>query len=287
MKKTQNFVFVLLVGLVLVPSLAYASWWNPFTWFAPKKAPIVVSAPQISPAPAPAPVVIKKPSDPKKVVSATVVSTPVVVTPPPEPPAPAPIQTPPTPPALTAQDFNVFADKAIGDLQNLQSQIETFTTAVNSDLAEFGSDAPTEVSAMNSTIYSAGVLQNNVSSAITVLQNDENNSIDYTQTDLENWETTGVPQAAQNFANLTEQLVTLETSFSQILDQIKSIVANTPPTPTPSPAEACATEEQNDSLEIRNQMNAAGGFALESQVDGQVENLMKSHGFGYCFYANQ
>jgi hypothetical protein len=49
MKNKLNVIFVILVAFVLVPQIALASWWNPFSWFKKNPQPVEQPIAQIQP----------------------------------------------------------------------------------------------------------------------------------------------------------------------------------------------------------------------------------------------
>jgi len=88
MKNKLSIVSVILVAFVLIPQIAFASWWNPFTWFKKNTKPIEQPTVQVLQTNVPVVVDKKIPIQPannvekktKKKVSTPIVS-PVVNTP--------------------------------------------------------------------------------------------------------------------------------------------------------------------------------------------------------------
>lgn len=118
MKKIYSAAFVLVLGLMLVPSLAFASWWNPLTWFnKPVTQPTIITP--LSPViPVPIVPIAKKKS---KMSPHVINKAPVIV-------KQSPVVVPTTPdtstPAVMGLPVNVSTPAAPEDVNNPQSTPE-------------------------------------------------------------------------------------------------------------------------------------------------------------------
>lgn len=285
MKNIKLVFGALTLGIVLLPSVAFASWWNPFTWFPHKTAvPVTVTVPVVVPQ---APVQAKKPVLKPVVVNPQPKPAPVVVAPPAPAPAPtAPVVTVNTP-AQDLAELQDFLTVAISDLKNLQKETHALNEKVLNDRNEFSNAISEDIYHQMSGILSdGGMLYNNISVQITDLYNEKAKANAVNVSDLKYWKTTGVKQTAIDTASYTKQLVDMTKTYSDLLISIKDSI---PPTPPPAPVDPaqvykdCSNAEDTATKEVLDSFKGFGGGS-PSYVRAMIQKKMKEDGFGYCFY---
>lgn len=211
---------------MLLPSLAFASWWNPFTWFHGTNISVVTPAVTL-PIQPPTPPVVK--SVPKKIkLPVKKVAVPIIT-----PTIPAPVISRSNPPATI--DALGLLDKVIADLDNDTAQAEQLKTQMTSDYQEFFYAAsPSQASSFKETVTT-------VTSKLNVLEAQidgyrlsltrEKQDITQLNEDIDTtyWTNVRIPDLIANQSVYKQQLIYPTSLYAQALIDIKKDIAAQPP----------------------------------------------------------
>jgi hypothetical protein len=190
-------------------------------------------------------------------------------------------------------DFYSFIDQAISGLKDTESQVQSFSSQVRSDIVGIGNTVPDIASTGNLTLSACNALINEIESSVTTLRVAKNQAVSTGSVDMQYWNNTGISEAVNKLKYHKQELLDLENLYNQRILQIKqsvstqqSYTSQTTQQPVADPAQMykdCANEEQKANQEVLAGFSG-GGFATQSQINALTVNKMKSEGFGYCFY---
>jgi hypothetical protein len=263
---------ILLLFAFLIPSVAFASWWNPLSWFngwgffhKTDATPQVQVETQITPEP-------------------TVTPTPTVVT------TTTPISNP-TPHAkkttkntasesTTVTSTNTDVADTINALANEMVKLANYQTNIvqNSGTMSgytFGEydvlGAEAKLSSLSDDILA---YENQVGSYIDTIKSTQ-------KVDKVYWQTTGIPAIIAQENSFIQQSNKILADFKDSKKVVQTQTSYTPPTSNYN--SEYATKKQtclNTDGDVRTEISSSGGLATESQVEASVISRMNSMG---CF----
>lgn len=260
----KKYIFLVLLGLIVVPQLVFASWWNPFTWFSTPIVPIVT-----------APVIVTPP-----VPLGTVV-----------PPAlPVSVKKVTTQASLSKQaNITIVVDglnSRIKKYKDIVDSLQTADTNNSNFIATFQnqSSSPQEQNMVFSLVVGSLAYRTvnqkiitDLGSYITEMQNEVTNAINTKIIDKTIWN-------EKKFNDIDSFLTTeinialkakdtLDSQIADASDYVHLLSEQQPSTPRYVPSyapvtvnAACTTVDQD----VRNEIGASGGMATETQIDALI-----------------
>lgn len=253
----KNKILFMVFALVIVPSVAFASWWNPFTWFSKPKVEPVAVAP---------------------------VSQPTTST---LPMASLPVVKKTTQKVVTSSDITAWSSALNSRITNYQGVINSLETA-NSNNSNFISTLQSETSNIQEqpmvySLIAGGLAYRTANEKILVdlnhtmqdMQNElsviaNKHTVDTVTwnsqkfTDIDNFLTTETNAALQVKSVFDSQLADA-TDYIHLLTQ-QSTSSSQPSYAPVSVNTGCATVDQD----VRNEISAGNGMANEAQVEALV-----------------